>query len=87
MRKAAERIVAEAKARVPRDSGDLMESIHVEKLEEAVYRVIAGDSDAFYGHMVEFGTVNTSSRPFLMPAYEAIRSDIDDFLRGEFKDL
>lgn len=49
----------EAKAGVPKQSGDLRDSIRVSvraKRGTVTSRVIAGNKDAFYAHMVEMGT-------------------------------
>lgn len=73
----AEAIAAQAKGRVPVDSGNLKRSIHVDRKGEAEYAVVAGDDDAFYGHMVEFGTSNTPPHPFLIPAAESQRQDYE----------
>jgi HK97 gp10 family phage protein len=67
----AERIVEGAQERVPVDSGELRDAIHVESdRERKEVRVVAGDNDAFYGHLVEYGTTHTPARPFLTPAFE-----------------
>lgn len=87
MRLAAEAIEAGAKSRVPVDSGDLRDSIHVVKQDEGSYSVIAGDSKVFYGHLVESGTTKTPPRPFLIPAAEAERDNIDSLVRRAFGDL
>ena len=71
----AEVVEKGAKSRVPIDSGDLRDAIHVEPVEDG-YAVVAGDSDVFYGHIVENGSVNVPPRPFLVPALEAERDNI-----------
>lgn len=87
----ADRMAEDAKERVPdaHPLGEgLVDAIHVET--EADYSefargvsqtsqavaVVAGDSEHFYGHMVENGTVHTSPRPFLVPAFEAERENL-----------
>lgn len=74
VKEASEHVADEAKMRVPVDTGDLRDAIHVERGGPATYSVLAGDSDAFYGHMVEFGTSRTAPRPFMVPAAEASRA-------------
>lgn len=70
LKEGADAIVEGAAERVPVDSGALRDAIHVEDTEGG-YLVVAGDTEAFYGHIVEHGGVNTPPRPFLIPAYEA----------------
>lgn len=68
-------VVPAAKAAVPKDTGRLADAIHTEIALEGVY-VIAGDKDAFYGHIIEHGGVNHPPHPFLVPALEANREAI-----------
>lgn len=75
MKAGAEAVESEAKARVPVGSGDLRDAIHTEVDGDDVY-VLAGDDSVFYGHFVEFGTVLTPARPFLVPALESRREQI-----------
>ena len=86
LRVAAEQVAQAAKARVPVASGDLRNSIHVER-QGGGYAVIAGDDTAFYGHMVEFGTSRTSPRPFLVPALEEQRGELEAYVRGALRSL
>lgn len=64
-------IAGSARDKVPVDEGDLRDAIHTDE-----GYVIAGDEDAFYGHMVEHGTSHTSPRPFLIPALEEKRAEV-----------
>lgn len=79
-RAGAEVIAQAAKARVPVDSGRLRNAIHVETGPDGAY-VVAGDREAFYGHIVEHGGVNHSPHPFLVPALEENRSPVEDQIR------
>lgn len=55
----------------------LVAAIHVnDSAAPRTYSVVAGDNDAFYGHMVEFGTSHTAPRPFLIPALEESKPEI-----------
>lgn len=81
-----ERVAEGARERVPVDTGSLRDAIHVEADSEGV-RVIAGDSDAFYGHIVEHGGAKTPAQPFLTPAFEVEREHLDDVVREHMKDL
>jgi HK97 gp10 family phage protein len=71
----AEHVAQDARGRVPVDSGALRDSIHTEKDEHGIGEfVVAGNTEVYYGHFVEYGTVNTSPRPFLVPAAEENRA-------------
>jgi HK97 gp10 family phage protein len=80
VRLSAEQIARSAQDRVPRDTGALHDSIHTEDTDEGTYVVAGGDEGVFYGHMIEFGTVDSPAHPFLIPAAEAER----DFLTSSF---
>jgi HK97 gp10 family phage protein len=84
-----EEIVVQAKAKVPLgdDPPHLRDAIHLERDAEGSYRVVAGDERLFYGHIIEFGSVDLSPRPFLLPALEAARAKIDDTVKAALKDL
>lgn len=73
----AEMIEQRAKSRVP--VGDspphIRDDIHVERMGRAEYAVVAGRTDTFYGHILEFGGVNHSPQPFLVPALEESRDE------------
>lgn len=74
----AESVVADAKSRVPRDTDRLYNAIHAEDVP-AGQVVMAGDEDAWYGHLVENGTSGPTGhppRPFLAPALEGRREGV-----------
>jgi HK97 gp10 family phage protein len=78
-------IVAEqAKQRVPVESGDLRDAIHVDTQPEGVY-VIAGNRNVFYGHMVEHGTSHSPPEPFLVPALEANQKTVVELAKQALK--
>jgi HK97 gp10 family phage protein len=86
--KAAAGLIADgALERVPVDTGDLQRAIHVERQAEREYLVVAGDRSAFYGHMVEFGTSHSAPRPFLIPAFEAAREQVEAMVATSLKAL
>lgn len=87
IRLAAEAIEAAAKDRVPVATGALQNAIHVDKVAEGSYAVVAGDHDAFYGHIVEHGGTKTPAHPFLIPALEAERDNVDTLVRNAYRDL
>lgn len=81
---AAEGIAAHARARAPVGAPDvhLRDSIHVQREGPAGYYVVAGNDEVFYGHMVEFGTVHSAPRPFLVPAAEDGRDEAVNLVRA-----
>ena len=68
----ADAIADEAKQRVPVGSGPthLRDAIHVTFAGDNDWEVVAGDSEHWYGHIVEHGSVQKGPRPFLVPAAE-----------------
>jgi len=76
LRIGAEGIASAAQTRAPVATGALRDAIHVEKITEGEYAVVAGDDDVFYAHIIEGGGVNTAPRPFLIPALEAERDNV-----------
>lgn len=86
-------VVPEAKARCPlgRFSPHVRDRIHVEAAEGGI-EVVAGDHEAWYAHLLEFGSRPRRTRdrpsrkahptghmpphPFLLPAFEANREAI-----------
>lgn len=82
----AERIVAGAKDRVPVDTGALRDAIHV-RVKGHDVAVVAGDDEAWYGHIVENGSVKMPPHPFLVPAYEAERPNLAEIASEKFEDL
>lgn len=76
-----------AKERVPVDEGDLRDAIHTDREGPLSVRVVAGNTDVFYGHMVENGTVRTAPRPFLVPAVEASKVEVVGLVNGALKRL
>lgn len=73
----AEIIEAKAKERVPVLSGRLRDSIHTEFQGSGDWNVVAGSRDVFYGHMIEFGTTRAPAHPFLVPALEESRTEVE----------
>lgn len=61
--------------RTPLGEG-LIAAIHVEREEVGEYSVVAGDEEAFYGHIVEFGGKYSAPHPFLVPALEESTDDV-----------
>lgn len=65
----------------------LAERIHVERRAAAEYAVVAGDEEAFYGHIVEHGGVHSAPHPFLVPALEGRRDDFIALVTGALRGL
>jgi HK97 gp10 family phage protein len=86
LEESADAIAEGAKSRVPVDTGDLRDAIHVEEIENG-FSVVAGDDDVFYGHIVENGGVNTPPRPFLIPAFEAERDNLLERVAEALEDM
>ena len=67
----AELIAERAKQRVPVNTGALRDAIHVEP-DDGGFAVIAGNTEAFYGHIIEHGAYDSqrtrSSSPLLRRA-------------------
>jgi HK97 gp10 family phage protein len=82
------KIIAQAaRERVPRNTGALHDAIHEEKTADGEWAVIAGDTEAFYGHLVEFGTSHTAARPFLTPALEESQGEVLKALNAALRGL
>lgn len=82
----AERTAEGARERVPVESGALRDAIHVEAEDDWV-AVVAGNTEAFYGHIVENGSIRTPARPFLLPAFEVEREQLDETIAEALEDL
>ena len=82
----AEQIAEGARDRVPVETGALRDAIHVVVKDDQV-AVVAGDNVAFYGHMVENGTVKAPPHPFLVPAFEAELPDLAEIVGERLEDL
>lgn len=70
-------IEARAKERVPVRSGRLKDAIHTEFKGSGDWSVVAGNRDVFYGHLIEFGTTRAPAHPFLVPALESSRAEVE----------
>lgn len=83
----AERILSEADARVPVDTGILKGSLHTdishsgEWPKPAVF-VATASGDGFFVHE---GTVDTPAQPFLSQALDSVRAQIPSIIRSETK--
>ena len=84
----AEIIAAEAKSRVPVDTGKLRDSIHVEMSEDktrAYIKANARNKKGFaYGLVIEFSA--SSGQPFLYPAADARAGEVKAKVREALKE-
>lgn len=72
----ADLVVGDAKEKVDVDTGRLKDRIHKEKIKKGTWAAVAGDEEAFYGHMLEHGTTHSPPHPFLIPAMEEDRPEV-----------
>lgn len=79
-------VAQEAKARVPVETGTLRDAIHVEPDGDG-WSVIAGNNEAFYGHIIENGSVRTPPHPFLVPALESQKAAIEAAVTAALRSL
>ena len=86
VKQGAKLVSDDARARVPIGPPEvhLRDHFHVTRLGGAEYEVSVGGregDDPFYAHMVENGTTHSPPQPFLVPALEAHREDVEDLVR------
>jgi HK97 gp10 family phage protein len=84
---AAAQVVAQrARDRAPVATGKLRDAIHVENDPDGAL-VVAGNDDVFYGTMVEHGTARNPPHPFLVPAAEESRGEVQKLARALLRGL
>lgn len=85
----AERVAEDAAANLPIGPPEihLAERIHVERRGGAEYAVVAGDEEAYYGHIIEHGSSKMAPRPFLVPALEGRKENIEALVTGVLRGL
>jgi HK97 gp10 family phage protein len=83
----AEIIQQAASEKAPRDTGKLAENIVISDVKEDGTVDIGPDRDRFYGLFLEFGTSKMAARPFLQPAFEESKEQVQqkmaDVIRRE----
>lgn len=88
LEKAGELVAYRARQNVPVKSGKLRDTIRVVRLKgdpKLNVRVYAGNrikDGAFYAHMVEYGTVKMSARPFMRNALSAAKGWIKQIVEN-----
>jgi len=99
LKKRGKPIADDAKTRVPRDEGELADSIDVStklsKRQKSLHRrsIDKGTVDMFVGagplphaHLVEFGSVHNQPKPFLRPAWDAGKNKVLGGLENDLWD-
>ncbi|SHK48929.1 HK97-gp10 family putative phage morphogenesis protein [Paramaledivibacter caminithermalis] len=84
IKKTAKRVVKEAKARVPVDTGETKKSIKAKYLEGGLMATVKPRlPGGWKAHFHEYGTVKMRARPFMGPAEEVSRNDYLQEMRSE----
>lgn len=84
VKEVAEAVADEARARVHVDTGNLRESISVDRVEAAGYAISTPDPA---GLMEEFGTVNQPAHPWLIPSLESNTENAERLVAAALKRL
>ena len=94
-------VIADARARVPVDEGDLKASLKVStKLSKRQQRInaksvaegkssvqlYAGAAALPHAHLVEFGTSTMAPQPFMRPAWDSKKGEVLELVRTELAD-
>lgn len=78
--RAGGRVIAkEAKQNVPVGTGDLKKSIKIvtgKSKKDGALIFVTTTKDAFYSHMIEFGTSKMKAQPFLRPAFDSTQKEV-----------
>lgn len=84
-------VTEKIKERAPRRTGKFRKSIKRKRnrgtkteISSSVVAESGKKSRGFLWHFFEFGTVNMSARPFIVPTVEAIRPNVPSIYREEF---
>ena len=93
LRNAAEPVLEDAKANVPVRTGKLKKGLKITnvKKKEGIKYILVGvdrgdNSEIFYSKFIEFGTSKMSARPFLQPAYEKNKDNIQKTIANTLKE-
>jgi len=91
--KVAGQVRDEMRQRAPKDDGTLRRAIFTKRERgtqdsvSSAVRIAHGKTakhDAWYWHMVEFGTVRLLARPFIEPTVENVQPKLPNLYREEF---
>jgi len=79
LHRSAEDMASIARATAPRDSGALVESVRVEKVDDALaVEVRAAEDDAYHGIFQEYGTDKMDASPFFWSARDAVADAFEE---------
>jgi HK97 gp10 family phage protein len=86
LEKSADHLVSAAKNSVVVRSGDLKGDIVRGEVEDGKIKVgVKADGVDWYAHIVEFGSVKKSARPFLRPTFEQEKATIEQIIADELR--
>lgn len=80
-------IEADARQRVPVDTGALRDSIKGRVINQQSGEVTAGGGDVDYAGYVEYGTVKMAAQPYMHPAADAARPRFEAAVARAIADL
>lgn len=95
LRNAAEPVLSDAKSTsvFSDNTGNLREGLKMSsvKIQDGAKYITVGidksdNSKIFYGKFIEFGTSKMSARPFLGPAYEKNKNEIENIISSTLKE-
>lgn len=79
MQKEAERIARKR-------TGNLRENIELSGVEDnSIYVYVDNQGKAYYGHMLEFGTSKMSARPFMGPAFNRSKLQVNQAMANKIR--
>lgn len=76
----AEAVLEQARPRTPVDTGNLKNSLESEQMSRFLWWIHDGTD---YGIYQELGTSRMAAQPFMVPAVENVRGQIDKMIGGE----
>lgn len=79
----AEVLKEEVINKAPKKTGKLKESITITSVENGKVSVHTGE--AFYSHFLEFGTTKVAAKPFMEPAFNAKKEEIQEAMADVIK--
>lgn len=82
LNKGAEILKEEVIKQAPKRFGELKKSISITPENE---KVVVHTGDAFYAHFLEFGTTKMSAKPFMEPAFNAKKEEIQEAMAEVIK--
>lgn len=89
----ASEVAKDARKRAPKDTGALRKAIKAKRRrmkngnprsDVIITQGRDAKHDAYYWLFIEHGTVNQSERPFIRPAVDAARANLDEIITRQF---